>query len=155
MLSAEEQIDGGGRLGRGRGGGGRGGERLGGWGAGRVGPGSGYRGVTCRSLGSVEIVSEKLQTFRSKEYVRREFVGKDWWVWAKIVFCGQKEIFVGKEKCIIRGGPGGDNSSLLDGLNADLCGRSHNQPHQNIQSCFLKYLGGGPSLWERVMHTFN
>ena len=42
-----------------------------GW-AGRLG------GGTCRSHGNVGIVSEKLQTFRSKERARREFVGKDW-----------------------------------------------------------------------------
>ena len=52
-----------------------------GWGgvggaAARVGPGSGYVG-TCRSPGNVGIVSEELQTFRSKERARREFVGKE------------------------------------------------------------------------------
>ena len=50
-----------------------------GWGgaAVRVGPGGGGRG-TCWSRGMVGIVSKELQTFRSKEHVRREFVRKEW-----------------------------------------------------------------------------
>ena len=51
-----------------------------GWGGGaaaaRVGPG-GWYGGTCWSSGNVGIVSEELQTFRSKELARREFVGKE------------------------------------------------------------------------------
>ena len=47
-------------------------------GGGRVGSGrAAGMGVTCRSHGNVGVVSEKLQTFRSKEHARREFVGKE------------------------------------------------------------------------------
>ena len=46
------------------------------------GPGGGYWG-TCWSYGNIGIVSEKLQTFRSKERARREFAAKSEGVWAK------------------------------------------------------------------------
>ena len=59
-------------------------------------------GGMCRSHGNVGIVSEKLQTFRSKERAWREFVGKDWrWYGQRLHFVGKKRVSVGKEKCII------------------------------------------------------
>ena len=68
------------------------------------GPGGGYWG-TCRSYGNIGIVSEKLQTFQSKERARREFVAKSegvWakngGVWAKTAFCGQKAMFLWAKK---------------------------------------------------------
>ena len=83
------------------------GQRMGG--SGQVWSGRAAGGGTCRSHGNVGIVSEKLQTFRSKERARREFVAKIGGVcakiggvWAKIAFCGKKLIFVGKKKCIVR-----------------------------------------------------
>ena len=67
--------------------------------------GSGYGRGTCLSRGNVGIVSEKLQTFRSKERARREFVakseglgkesgglGKECILWAKIEFLWAKKI---------------------------------------------------------------
>ena len=65
-------------------------------GASRIGPGGGYGG-TCQpeSHGNIGIVSEKLQTFRSKEFVGKDWggLGKDWWglgkdciLWAQIEF---------------------------------------------------------------------
>ena len=73
-------------------------------GQGRAGRGGG--GGACRSHGNVGIVSEKLQTFRSKERARKEFVGKEWgglgkdWgglgkdciLWIKANFRGQKKM---------------------------------------------------------------
>ena len=70
--------------GRGRGGGG-GGAGWAGWagagrGLGRGGPGRAWRqveGGMCQSYGNIVTVSKKLQTFRSKERARKEFVGKE------------------------------------------------------------------------------
>ena len=56
-----------------------------GWGGGS-GRAAGIGGGTCRSRGTVWIVSEALRTFRSKERARREFVGgleKEWGVLEK------------------------------------------------------------------------
>ena len=65
--------------------------------------GGGYGRGTCLSRGNVGIVSEELQTFRSKERARREFVGKEWgglgkeWgFWKKKAFC--KSEFLWKRK---------------------------------------------------------
>ena len=68
--------------------------------------GGGYGRGTCLSRGNVGIVSEELQTFRSKERARREFVGeKNGGVWEKNGGSGKRRHFVkanfcGKEKCI-------------------------------------------------------
>ena len=74
-------------------------------GPGRAGEGEGGGGGqkggggTCRCAGNVGNVSEKLQTFRSKERAQIGFVGKErgvWakkeGVWAKNAFCGKSEV---------------------------------------------------------------
>ena len=66
---------------------------------------AGRLGRMCQSYGNVGIVSEKLQTFWSKERARRDFVAKsegvwakNWGVWAKNAFGGQKANFRGQRK---------------------------------------------------------
>ena len=49
-------------------------------------------GGSCWSHGNVGIVSEKLQTFRSKERARRDFVAKNGGFWAKTAFRGQRKM---------------------------------------------------------------